>query len=286
MNKVLVTGATGNVGPHVVAALRERGASVRAFVRDAGKARTTLGDNVELAVGDFEDASSLRRAMHGVDTVFLTSADGPRKVEHERAVIDAAATQWVRRVVKLSSPHVEIGSDLAFWDWHGQIERHLAEAGLPAVYLRANLFMSSFLASAEAVRATGNLFAPAGDAKIAMIDPYDVGAVAAVALTEDGHEGKTYRLTGPEAITFEQVAEQLSAATGRVIGFVDIPPEDARSAMVASGMPGWLADGLVTLFGKLRDGACGEVNDTVQVLTGRRPRSFAEWAGAHAAAFG
>lgn len=179
MSKVLVTGATGNVGPHVVAALRKRGASVRAFVRDPDKARTKLGEGVELTTGDFDDPASLRRALQGVETVFLTSADGPRKVAHETAVIDAAAAHWVHRVVKLSSPHVEIGSNLAFWDWHGRIEQYLEQAPVPAL----------------------------------------------------------------------------------------------------------LADALVTLFGKLRGDACGEVNDTVAGLTGHPPRSFAEWAAEHAAAF-
>lgn len=286
MKKVLVTGATGNVGRHVVTAVRDRGASVRAFVRDAEKARAKLGDDVELAVGDFEDQASLRRAMQGVETVFLTSADGPRKVEHEKAVIDAAAAHWVRRVVKLSSPHLEIGSDLVFWDWHGQIERHLADADVPAVYLRANFLMSGLLASAEAVRATGKLFAPAGDAKIAMIDPRDIGAAAAVLLIEDGHDGKAYTLTGPVAITFPQVAEALSEVTGRAVEFVDVGPDAARGAMLDSGMPGWLADALVTLYEKLRDDVCAEVNETVHALTGRPPRSFADWAREHAAAFG
>jgi len=284
MSKVLVTGATGNVGPHVVDALRARGASVRAFVRDADTAKETLGADIDLAIGDFDDHRSLRRALHGVDHVFLTSADGPRKVDHETAVIDAAAAAWVR-IVKLSSPTVEIGSDLEFWDWHGRIERHLAASGVPAVFLRANFFMSGLLASADAVRHTGQLFAPADDAKIAMIDPRDIGAAAAVLLTEDGHDGGTYTVTGPEAITYRDVAGQLSAATGREITFVDVPDDAARGAMLESGAPPWLADNLVTLFGKLRDGACADVTDTVANLTGRPPHTFAEWARDHAALF-
>lgn len=259
---------------------------MRAFVRDADKARAKLGLGVELAIGDFEDPASLRRALQGVDHVFLTSADGPRKVDHENAVIDAAAAAWVQRIVKLSPPRVEIGSELAFWDWHGQIERHLRSSGAPAVVLRGNLFMSVLLASADAVKNRGQLFAPAGDAKIAMIDPRDIGAVAAVLLTEDGHDGKTYMVTGPEAITYRDVAEQLSAATGRDIQFVDVPDNAARAVMLESGAPEWLADNLIRLFGKLRQGAGAEVTDTVRALTGRPPNTFAHWARDHATAFG
>lgn len=117
-----------------------QGQSVRAFVRDADRARAVLGADIDLAVGDFEDRASLRRALQGIDRIFLTSADGPGKVDHEKAVIDAAAAAWVQRVVKLSSPRVEIGSDLEFWDWHARIEEHLRASGVPAVLDNARVF--------------------------------------------------------------------------------------------------------------------------------------------------
>ncbi len=286
MNAILVTGATGNVGRTVVAELLARGAVVWAFVRDERRARDLLGPDVRLAAGDFNDAASLRRAMSDVDAVFLTSADGPAKVEHECAVVDAASVAGVRRIVKLSSPRAEAGSDLAFWDWHARIEQHLRGSGVPSVVLRANFLMSNLLAAADVVAATGQLFAPAGDAKIAMIDPRDVGAAAAALLTGDGHEGRTYAVTGGETITYADVAAQLSVATGCQVRFVDVPDDAAREAMLSSGAPEWLADNLVRLFGKLRDGAGASVTGTVRELTGRPPRTFGEWARDHAAAFG
>ncbi|MCM1974691.1 MULTISPECIES: SDR family oxidoreductase [Streptomyces] len=285
MRTVLVTGATGNVGRTVVTALRDRGASVRAFVRDAERARRVLGDEVGLAVGDFGDPAALRAALRGVDGVFLTSADGPDKVAHETAVIDAASTAWVSRLVKLSSPRVEIGSDLAFWDWHGRIERHLLTSGVPAVCLRSGYLMSNLLAAAEAVAASGQLIAPAGTARIAMTDPADVGAAAAALLTEDGHDDRTYTVTGPEALTYGDVAAVLSEATGREVRYVDVPDGAARAGLAASGAPQWLVEGVAVLFGKLREGACAEVTGTVRALTGREPRSLAGWAREHARPF-
>ncbi|MPY78860.1 MAG: NAD(P)H-binding protein [Actinophytocola sp.] len=286
MTTILVTGATGNVGRTVVAELLARGVGVWAFVRDERRAHELLGPDVRLVAGDFTVTASLRRAMSDVDAVFLTSADGPAKVEHECAVIDAASAAWVPRIVKLSSLHVEAGSDLGFWDWHARIEEHLRGSGVPWVMLRANFLMSNLLAAANAVEATGQLFVPAGDAKIAMIDPRDVGASAAALLTGDGHEGRTYTVTGGEAITYADVAAQLSAATRRPVRFVDVPGDAAREALLSSGAPEWLADNLVRLFGKLRDGAGASVTDTVRELTGRAPRTFVEWARDHAAAFG
>ena len=285
MTTVLVTGATGNVGSQVVQELRGRGVSVRAFVRAPGKAKAMLGDGVELVSGDFSDAASVRRALEGVDGVFLACANDPRQVEYEAGVIDAAAAAGARRIVKLSAFGAEIGSPLAFWDWHGRIEEHLRASGVPAVILRPSFFMANLLGAAEQVRHEGALFAPADGARISMIDPRDVAAVAAVALSTDGQEGQTYVLTGPEAITYEHVAEELSAATGRRIRFVATPDEAARQALVGTGMPEVVAEQLITLFRVLRQGAHERTTDTARALTGREPRNFARFAHDHAGLF-
>ena len=280
----LVTGATGTIGSNVVRELRGSGARVRALVRDPGRARA-LGDDVELAPGDFADPDSIRRAVDGVERVFLSSRNDPRQVEYETNVIDAAVAAGVRRIVKLSAVGAQIGSPLAFWDAHGRIEHHLRAADVPAVVLRPTTYMSNVLGSAEAIKHTGKLFAPADNAKIAMIDPRDVAAVAALVLIGDGHDGSTYTLTGPEAITYQDVAEQVSVAIGRTVEFVDVPDEVAREGLVQAGMPLWIAEQLVVLFGLMRQGAAAQTTDTVRELTGRPPRSFAEFARDHAAIF-
>jgi uncharacterized protein YbjT (DUF2867 family) len=283
--RVLVTGATGNVGGHVVSQLRERGASVRAFVRDPERAAHRLGRDVELAVGDFADAASLRRALHGIDYVFLTSADGPDSVAHETAVIDTAGAAWIQRIVKLSAVGAEIGSPVAFSDAHARIERHLRDGAVPWVILHSSFFMSNLLTSADTIRRDGRIVAPAGDAKIAMIDPRDVAAVAVEALLGDGHEGQVYVLTGPRAVTYADVAADLSAALGREIVYVNVPDEAARAAMLESGAPDWLADALGVLFGELRRGIAAQTSDAVRTLTGREPRPFAEFARDHRTVF-
>ena len=285
MTKVLVTGATGNVGSRVVGELRERGVPVRAFVRDPDKATAMLGEGVELAPGDFSDEASVRRAVGDVDTVFLACANDPRQVEYETGVIDAATEAGVRRIVKLSTLGAEVGSPIAFWDWHGRIEERLRASGVPFVMLRPTFNMTNLLGSAEGVRHAGSLFAPAGGARVAMIDPTDVAAVAAVALTEDGHEGETYVLTGPKAVTFERVAEELSAATGHRVQFVAVPDEAARQALVGSGMPEFVAGQIVAIFGFLRRGAQERTTGVVRALTGREPRAFARFARDHAELF-
>jgi uncharacterized protein YbjT (DUF2867 family) len=283
---ILVTGATGNVGAQVVRDLDERGEKVRALVRDPAAARRRLGAGVELAQGDLGDPASVRRALEGVELVFLSSGDGPAKVAHETAVIDAAATAGVRRIAKISTVGAEAGSPLPGFDWNGRIEDHLHASGVPAVVLRAGFFMTNLLAAAEPVRATGTLPAPAGGGRIAMTDPRDAGAVGAVVLTADGHDGRTYELTGPEALSYGDVAAALSAATGRRVTFVDVPEEAARQGLVQAGLPDWLFAQLVGVFGRIRAGDLSRTTDTVRALTGRAPRTFAQFAREHARLFG
>jgi uncharacterized protein YbjT (DUF2867 family) len=285
MQKILVSGATGNVGSRVVHELRGCGMPVRAFVRDADKAAAMLGDEVELAVGDFGDTGSIQAALDGVDGVFLACSNQPQQVEYETRVIDAAKEAGVRRIVKLSALGTELGSPVAFWDWHARIENHLRATEVPFVILRPTFSMANVLASAEAVQYTNKLFAPAGDAGIAMIHPQDVAAVASVALVEDGHEGKTYTLTGPDAITFGQVAGYLWGALGREIEYLNVPDEVALHSMVEQGLPEFVAGQIVTVFGFLRGGAQEQTTDAVRTLTGRDPVGFAGFASQHARLF-
>lgn len=286
MMRVLVTGATGNAGSQVVQELRERGVPIRAFVREPKRALAILGDGIELAVGDFAEPDSIARAMEGVQAVLLSSANHPRQAEYEMNVVDAAVAAGVRRIVKLSTIGARAGSPLEFFDWHGRSEEYLRASGLPATILQSSFYMSNLLASADVIRQTGKLLAPAGGAHIAMVDPRDVGAVAAVVLTEEGHDGDAYLLSGPEAVTYDDVARELSAATGREIEFVNVPDEAMRQAMLKQGAPDWMARNLVILFGMLRDGVSAKVTGTVRALTGHAPRTVAGFARDHARLFG
>jgi uncharacterized protein YbjT (DUF2867 family) len=282
---ILVTGATGTAGSQVVRALRERAASVRVFVRDAEKARVLFGDDVELAVGDFAEPASVCAALEGVDELVLSCADDPRRVEWETSAIDAAAAAGVRRIVRLSTIEAEPAAPVAFWDWHGRVDQHLRASVVPAVILQSSFYMSNLLAAAEQVAREGRLYVPAGPAKVAMIDPCDVGRTAAAVLASPGHEEQTYVLTGPEAITYAQVAAELSAATGREVEFVDVPDEGARQGLVAAGVPDFVADQMITIFSMFRQGVAARVTDTVENLMGSRPRSFAAFARDHAHVF-
>jgi uncharacterized protein YbjT (DUF2867 family) len=283
---ILVTGATGNVGAAAIAELVAKKQRARAFVRDERKASSRLGQGVELAVGDFGDRASIARALDGVEALLLSSADAPDKVRWETSVIDEARNAGVRKIVKVSTMGADPASPMPPLAWHGQIEEHLRASGAPSIILHSCFYMTNLLASAEPIRQMGKLFAAAGGAKIAMIDPRDTGAVAAVAVTTDDYVGQTLDLTGPEAVTYESVADALSRATGRTIEFVDIPDEAAKGALTEAGLPEWLVTHLSLLFPMLRRGTFDQTTDTVRALTGRNPRSLDDFAGDFASAFG
>jgi uncharacterized protein YbjT (DUF2867 family) len=274
---VLVTGATGTVGAAVVRALTARGVHPHTLVR------TPRGPGARVA--DFADPATLPAAFAGADRVFLLCGNHPDQVRWETAAIDAAAAAGVRRIVKMSALGARAGSPVAFLDAHARIEDHLRGCGVPWVSLRPAFLMSNLLGSAPGVRQAGALFLPAAGAKVAMVDPRDVAEVAAAVLTGDGHDGRTYELTGPEAVTFDEVAGELSAALGRPVAFVPVPDADARAQMVAAGLPPWYADNVVTQMGQLRSGAQDRVGDTVAALTGREPRAVGEFLRDHATAF-
>jgi uncharacterized protein YbjT (DUF2867 family) len=242
---ILVTGGTGRTGSEVVRALLARGAEVRLYVRDAGKARQLFGEDVELATGGVSEA------LDGAEALFLSFADDPTRVVWETRVIDAAGS---RRIVRLSTIGAAPESPVAFWDWHGRVDEHLRGSEARWTIVQSSFYMSNVRAMLQ----DGKLFAPAGDARVAMIDPRDVGAAAAALLVDGGHEHETVLVTGPTAVTF---ADAASACGGE---FVDVPEEAAP--------PHFLP-----LFRALREGAASQVTDTVERLTGSPPHSLVEF---------
>jgi uncharacterized protein YbjT (DUF2867 family) len=282
---IAICGATGLTGSEVVRALLLRGEHVRVVVRDPGKAHRLFGDAVEVVTCDYADPHGMRAALDGASALFLSGGDDRRRVAFECGAIDAAAALGVRRVVKLSSIVAEPGSPVAYWDWHGRIEEHLWRSGVPSVVLRTSFFMSNLLASAGQVAAFGRLLAPAADARIAMIDPRDVGAAAAEVLMGAGEAGSIAVLTGPRAVSYDDVAHALTAATGHVVTYVHVRDDAAFDGLVGAGVPPFAAEQLVAIFGQLRTGIAGQITNTVQALTGRPPRDLAAFLQRNADSF-
>jgi uncharacterized protein YbjT (DUF2867 family) len=272
---ILVTGASGNAGGGVINGLLELGADVRGLVRPGSEGE--LPDGVEAAAGDLNDPESL--PLGDVSAVFLLS--GYEGIERSLALMGEAG---VERVVLLSSSAAPTGNlDNAVARYHILSERAVSESGLPWTFLRPNSFMSNAYRWLPQLEKDDVIRGPFGEVAISTIDPDDLGAVAARALTTDEHQGKTYRLSGPEALRPGEQVAIMAKYTGRDMRFEAQSDDEARAEMEGQ-MPKEYVDAFFEFFS---DGTVDEttVHPTVEQVTGREPRSFEDWAEEHADAF-
>ncbi len=283
---IVVTGSTGNVGAPLVRELASTRVPTRALVHSPEKAAAVEQLGVEVMVGDFGDPQTLNTALEGADHAFLLTPADPRQPEWEKNFVEAAEGAGVAHVVKQSVQGADANSPMRIGRIHGECERLLEGSGMGWTFLRPNLFMQTTLAFAEQVAADGRFYAPLAEATTSMIDARDVAAVAARMLTEEGHEGKVYELSGPEAISHRDIAEKLSGVLGRPVEHVEVSSEDARGGMITMGMPVWLADALFELFEVRQAGYTAGVTETVAEITGREPRSYEQFARDYKEAFG
>ena len=282
---ILIIGATGLVGGATVRQLTALGVPVRALVRSPAKAAAIAGPGVEPVLGDLEQPASLDAALDGVTRALLISPHHPRQVELQGNFVDAARCAGAVHVVKLSGLGTALDSPLQSGRWHAQTEQQLQNAGLPWTCLHPPFFMHNILRSAQAIAAHGVLSAAMQEGKIAMVDARDVAAVAVAALTTDSHVGKTYTITGPEALSFRQVADTLSVATGRQVTYQDIALAALRQHLVETGIPEWLVNVRMEFSTLLRANYAATVEDTVAAVTGKPPRTFAAFVHEHVAFF-
>ncbi len=281
---ILVTGATGQVGREVVRQLAAESEPVRALVRDPARASHIRLPGVDVAIGDMGRPETLDPALQGVDRVFLLSPADPEQVTLQGNVVQASKRAGVARIVKIS---VAGGPDAAtqIGRWHWTTEKQIEASGLGFTMLRPTLYMQQTLSFAPSVATSGSFSAPMGTGEVAMVDARDVAAVAVRVLTEGGHDQKIYDLTGPEALSFDAVADALSEAIGRKVSYVHVPPEYFRKQLLGGGVPRWLVDDMLLLFASFRDGYGAAVSNSVQAVTGSKPRTFRQFARDHAAAF-
>jgi uncharacterized protein YbjT (DUF2867 family) len=281
---IAISGANGLVGSRVVAQLAARGHKVRAVVR-ADRGTFSSLPKVEVAIADLLKPDDLARAFAGIERAMVISSSAPDMVEVQCSFIDAARRAGVRHVVKLSGIMPELDSPFRFARMHGQIEQHLAASGLAFTQLRAGEFMPSYFRQVRNLVEKNALLLPMENARIASIDVDDLAEIAVRALTTAGHEGKIHRLTGPEALTMDEVAERLSRALGRSIVYKNVPPEQVKQGQLAAGMPPFTVDALAELFAERRRGKESQVHPDTAAILGRPATTFDEFAKRHVAIF-
>lgn len=283
---ILITGASGNVGGAVLSEALKTQGKVRAMYRsqaDAAKAPS----GAEVVIADFADRESLPKALKGVESVFLVCSPIPDLVKLESNVVDACKEAGVRRIVQnsaMGAGEVE-GS---FPNWHKAVEERIEASGIAHTILRPDTFMQNIPAFyAPTIRTQGAFYSASKDSHIGFIDVRDIAAVAVKALTLGLQEVRshTYELTGPEGITYSELAARISRVAGRPVKYVDLPPADLKKGMLGSGMPEWQAEALIRLVGFYTSRKREVLNDNVKKILGREARNINDFLRENADAF-
>lgn len=270
----LITGASGTVGQEVLRQFANTGRPVRGAFQSVDKAAAAPA-SVETVILDYNQPETMRDALRGVERVFLVGPVAPTLPELERKAADEIKRSGVRQLVKLSAMGTRAAT---FPRQHQDSEEYIKISGVGYTFLRPNGFMQNMVTyNGSTIRTQSAFYGSQGDGQVSHIDIRDIAAVAVKVLTDDGHLGKTYTLTGPEALSNTKIAQILSSNLGRDIKYVDLPRTQLKQALLAAGTPEWGADGILDLNELYRTGGASAVTGDVEHVLGRKPASFEQF---------
>jgi uncharacterized protein YbjT (DUF2867 family) len=280
---ILVIGATGNTGSGLVKALRSAGVSVRVFARDEAKAQPLKAMGAEIVIGDLDQPETIPPAIEGMDKIYLLTWNGPTQAQQAENVIESARnTDSHPHIVR----HSMWGSKNSRIVQQGdQVDAVLKASGLPWTLLKPTFFMQNLMMATQTIAADGVLYWDTKDGKLAMIDVRDIVDSAMAVLIGSGHEGQSYILTGPEAISMKDVAETFSRVLGRQVSYVNVPHEAALQSMLSFGFPEWIARGYGELMEGFSQGFANRATNNVATLTGHPARSIEQFVRDYAQVF-
>lgn len=282
---ILVSGATGGIGGEVCRLLQEAGTPFRALCRRQEQVESLAKKGIDAVRGDFDRPETLAAAMQGIDTMFLITPPTQQQVAQETAAIDAATDAGVGRIVKISASDGNVRSPVPWAKAHALIDHHLRASGIRWTILKPTAFMQNFLWFKDPI-AKGFLPQVAGKGSVSWVDTRDVARVAAAVLTEDGHEGATYFITGPETLDMKEAAARLSKVLGHKVRYLNLPSPLFWGLLRLTGNSGWTAKGLVVQFADVVAGH-HDIDPTFEIerLTGRPPHDFTDFLLHHRAQF-
>ena len=281
---ILLTGATGRVGSAAARALLRAEIPFRVLVRDPGKLGID-GEVIEVVQGDLGDPEAVEQALAGISRALIVMGNHPDQSRLERQFATLAGNAGVSHLVKVSSMEAAPDATAILPKNHYGTEQHIASLGMDWTFLRPDYYMQNMLMYSGSIARTNSFALPLGDAKTAMIDARDVGEVAAVVLTTEGHAGQTYRLTGPELIDFYEVAARMSAVLDRPLSYVAQSPEAFREVLGQFIQSAWQLDAVCELFAEIAAGSLEEQTSTTADLLGRPAVSLNTFTQQFAGAF-
>jgi uncharacterized protein YbjT (DUF2867 family) len=281
---ILLTGVTGKTGGEAARQLLAKGARLRALVRNEARAADLRAAGVELVVGDIADPDTVRRALAGVDKALLVLPNGRNQLAQEKQFTDLAVAAGLRHLVKMSSMEAVPHAKTPIPQGHWAVEEYIRASGLAWTMVKPNFFMQNLLTSAASIKAQRRFSLPMGSGTTGMADIRDIGAVCAEVLTGRGHEGKSYEITGPEVLTFGEVADRFSEVLGTKIEYVPMPMDQFRERMKNVLEP-WHLNAVCELFREIDEIGLDHTTGTFRQLLGREPISVRQFVQDHVALF-
>ncbi|WP_415883797.1 SDR family oxidoreductase [Neptuniibacter sp. QD34_54] len=244
---ILVTGATGNVGSHVVDMLIKESIPVRVTTRDENNIPDEWIGNVDVFVTDFNNPNDINSAFDSVEGLILITPANEEMEIQQKNIVESAKVNGVKRIIKLSGLGAGPDAEIRLPKAHYKIEEFIKASGIDYIFVRPNLFMQTLMGSYESIVQNRAIYAPAGTGKISFIDAQDIAAVIVSALCTNEFN-RSIDITGPDAVSYTEIASKLSNATGSSVEFVDVTESTAKESMLASGLSDWLSEAFLELF--------------------------------------
>ena len=278
-SNILLVGATGNVGTEIVKKLASLQVPFKALVHSDKKDDFLHSiPQAEIIKGDLNDKESLGKALQGIEKAFLLTNSSEKAEALQLNFVEAAQKAGVRHIVKLSQLAASVDSPVRFLRYHAHVENRIKDSGIAYTFLRPNLYMQGLLAFKDNIKNEGKFFAAIGNVGVSVVDVRDIAAVAATSLTQEGHENKTYTLTGPQALTHYEMADIFSSILNKPVSFIEVSPEQMKTTLESVNFPVWQADGLLEDYAHYARGEAAFVDDAVKNVTGTNAIAFAQFA--------
>ncbi|GAL10289.1 hypothetical protein JCM19233_1266 [Vibrio astriarenae] len=280
---ILVLGATGNTGSEVVRQLKEAHASFGIMARNASAAEKLGLEANQVRVSNYDNVQTMTEALAGIKKIYVAMPAHPSNKQWVENIVEAAKAAGVELIVKLSGMGAKADAGSEIIRTHVLTDDIVKASGIAYTIVQPNSFYQNLYGSLPTINAIGQFFLPLAQAKQSVIDIRDVAAVIVTALTQSGHENQTYLISGPEALTFAEQAAILSETSGKKIEYVAVSREAAETGMKEAGLDDWSAEKLAEIMAWFGEGHYTDVTDTVEKVTGKKPRTFRAFAEEFAA---